>query len=109
MQAEKQPEYSGAIERLVSGSKDPKAAAKVIAAEQIVIGYYFDMLAAMSAARITGKKPEALPSQEPMRRAVIAINQACANQKVPYLFKGKPGNMKDMFAFAAGITSPAMA
>lgn len=109
MQAKKQPEYSGAIDRLVAGSKDPRAAATVIAAEQVVIGYYFDMLAAMSAVKITGRKPKALPSQEPMRKAVIAINQACANQKVPYLFTGKPGNVKDMFAFAAGITAPAMA
>ena len=94
------------FDALFKDTDSAKDYAMLAAAEQIVIGFYYDMMKAMFKKRIMPKEKLELPDQEPMRRAVAEINQICAGQEKKYLFKGDIFNPKDLFDFASAITMP---
>lgn len=92
---------------LVDGARDDKERDAIAAAERDIIAYYYDMLCVLTLRHMKSKRDAGFPDPGSMRRAVVELNRACANQKKPYLFDGAVNNPADLFAFASGIVLPA--
>ena len=93
------------IADLIENAISDEQRATVIAAEEIVIGYYFDMESIMPGILSTGFLPKTMPSQDPIRKAITELNRACAEQHKDYIFDGRIDRLKDRFQFAADVAS----
>lgn len=91
------------FDELFGGARDAAVKARLAAAEQIVIGYYYDAMKVLAVRAATGDMTGSMPDDGPVRRAVTEINRACADQRKPYLFDGKIGVPGDLLAFAGAI------
>ncbi len=96
------------IKDLFHGAGSQPRRDKLVGAEQAAIAYCYDTLAEYAATEAVGAGKMQPVDDALMRDAVRAINQECADQKKPYLFKGNIRSMKDLFGFAADIAMPGL-
>ena len=94
------------IGEVIQNASTAEEKKKVILAEQTMIGFFYDMMAAIVRKNLSGKTT--WPDFKPMQDAVCVLNQACENQGRPYLFQKDIDDVYDLFEFSHDVAgSPA--
>lgn len=99
-------EAKDALGKIIQAVTDEKTQADLILAEKSCIDYYYDIVKTQAVKTITGEGDITDVDIEPIQAAIRKINQACANQKAKFLFKGDINNRKDLFEFAKQVAAP---
>lgn len=97
-------EMKDRLGQLIEKAATTEDVAKLVAAEQVLIGYCFDGMKAAMIKRLAGEDTYAEMDHAGARRAVEVIGQICADLGEEDLFKGDVANVADLYVFASEIT-----
>ncbi len=97
-------ELKDRLGQLIRKAATDQDKARLVAAEQILIGFYFDVLKVNMLKKFAGKDAFDELDFATAQRAVAAIRQACADLGEEDIFKGDINKPSDLYLFAREIT-----
>lgn len=98
-----QNDIKTAFYELVKSAPDAETVERLAMAQQAAIAYYYDVLSARCKQMFSKAEHMEYVPVENIQEAVRTINQACANQKKPYLFDGEIDDFVALFRFTREI------